>query len=518
MPINEEIQKLRAQPKDKKWILYKHTCNYLKIQEFLVNLSSLCGCSTSDSQRVRMQQIARARHSYSPRDKVETPMDAVNHMINTLEYWMFGHEEKYNENGTIKEKHFILSPLGQLFLKYQQKKSLENKSLELSKILFCQLYALQFPHPANTTSHEFQLFPFRLIFKLLSDKRLDFKLYDNEVEYILMFLKKVDAVSYEDVVREILILRDVDLDTMASLFKENENVFVKCVFEWQYTIRFLGDAKIFDITDGPIICRLCHHQSKGTHSPPTYRSAKKRYITLSQDLQKLSAQMLIDHSPFEGVQRFDDPSRSKEDVTKAIYGFYPSELLHNLGESVGRVEYYTKMSNLITDYSKHPDQKSAEEFEEVLTQAFNSFSDVKAEHIGGSGHTDVACIFKEGASAEKFAVDGKSTDSKLSLINAGRLRKHRKEIGAKYTIIITPSYVPAVKDDIEGEPIVILLASTFSEFIFNSSVNREAGVSYKDIQEIIVNNLGTDISSKVSSLTMTKFGSSLPSKAPRRGL
>ena len=40
-------------------------------------------------------------------------------------------------------------------------------------------------------SDEFQLYPFRILFQLLNDERLDGKLYNDEVFYYVVFIKKI---------------------------------------------------------------------------------------------------------------------------------------------------------------------------------------------------------------------------------------------------------------------------------------------------------------------------------------
>ncbi|MGN1130551.1 MAG: hypothetical protein ACI4Q8_04305, partial [Ruminococcus sp.] len=106
---------------------------------------------------------------------------------------------------------------------------------------------------------------------------------------------------------------------------------------------------------------------------------------------------------------------------------------------------------------------------------------------------------------KKFAVEAKSTANKLPSINSGRLREHRNQIGGEYTIVITPRYVPAAKRDIQGNPIVIILASTFSEYLYNHVYHDVREIDYKDFDDIIVSNLGKDISRQISDMTMKKF-------------
>ncbi len=140
-----------------------------------------------------------------------------------------------------------------------------------------------------------------------------------------------------------------------------------------------------------------------------------------------------------------------------------------------------------------------------MVDGFNSFYNVEARGLGGAGKTDVECLYIP--KKTKFAVDGKSTKAKLSSLNAGRLLHHRKKIGAQYTIVITPRYVPSVTYDIKGSDNVIILASTFSEYLYNHFDNNVREIDYMDFDKIILNNLGTDVSRKISDLTLNKFAS-----------
>jgi type II restriction enzyme len=108
---------------------------------------------------------------------------------------------------------------------------------------------------------------------------------------------------------------------------------------------------------------------------------------------------------------------------------------------------------------------------------------------------------------KKFFVDAKSTKNKLSGLNAGRLAAHRNKIGGTYTIVITPRYVPAVLTDIKATPIVIIRASTFSEYLYNCIDNDVRQIDYKEFDDIITTNLGSDISKNISTLTIEKFAS-----------
>lgn len=162
-----------------------------------------------------------------------------------------------------------------------------------------------------------------------------------------------------------------------------------------------------------------------------------------------------------------------------------------------------ELPKLIEKYANNPDNKTAYLFEDALANGFNMFVNVEAHRIGGSGHTDIECLYI--TKHKKFAVEAKSTSNKLNGINAGRLREHRNEIGGEYTIVITPRYVPAARHDIFNESIVVILASTFCEYLYNHIHHDIREIDYKDFDDIIIKNLGTDVSKLISNMTMQKF-------------
>ena len=206
-----------------KWILYKHTCNYEMIKAVALDVKNSCKTDVSDLERHRMQERLAALDLYRTRNPEERPLDSINHRINTLEFWMFGYEDKSNG-----DKRFIFSPLGNLFLKYISDEQ------KLRKIFIAMMFAMQFQHPANGTSSEFQLYPFRLIFQLLTDKRLDGKLYNYEEELILPFIKTVTPESYEQIVTQILSIRNLPDIELVNKLKSDEHTYVNTVYEWEY--------------------------------------------------------------------------------------------------------------------------------------------------------------------------------------------------------------------------------------------------------------------------------------------
>ncbi len=474
-----------------KWILYKHTCNYELIKAVALDVKNSCASDINETERYRMQERLAALDLYKTRNPAARPLDSINHRINTLEYYMFGYEDD--------DKRFIFSPLGNLFLVYI------NDEEKLVKIFTTMLFAIQFEHPASRTPRVFQLYPFRLIFKLLLDNRLEHKIYNVEYAYLIPFVESMNEEDYEKLVGKILEFRRLDEETVISLLKQDEHTYVNCIYEWQYyTQKLLSTIGILDIHEGEGIVKLFHPQKPTSHSDPTGRMVKNGYVSLSNRVYAFVEKMLKKYSAFEPSLRLNDDARMQLDVVKEIYSFYPKLLLEEIGAEQDELQLkLLELPRLIEAYSNNPDNETAYLFEDVLTDGFNMFINVNARKIGGAGHTDIECLYI--TRRKKFAVDAKSTENKLAGLNAGRLREHRKEIGGEYTIVVTPRYVPATLRDIKEDPIVIILASTFSEYLYNHIHHDIREVDYEDFDRIIVDNLGSDISKLISNMTMEKF-------------
>lgn len=487
---------MSIQVEDERIILYKHTCKYDLIKAIALDVKNNCNNDISDEEKHRMQERLALIGMYKTRNPQKRPLDAINHRINTLQYWMFGYKHKVG-----RELKFIFSPLGNLFLKY-----IEDEE-KLKKIFITMLFAIQFPHPGSGTSHKFNLYLFRLIFKLLLDQRLEGKLYNQEYECILAFLEKIDHESYEKLIRDILTLRSKSNEDLIQILKTKEHTYVNNVHEWETFIQTLFEQiGLIEKYDGDFLCKLYHPSNEGSKSKPTGRNVLRGYIKLNPTFVSFVALLLENHSFDEKPLSLQDEERLEIDIIKEIYSFYPKELLEEIGEYSPIIDELLKLPKLITLYAVNEQHGDCYNFEEKLTEGFNQFSNVDAIWRGGAGNTDIECIYKHEKKGKKFAVDAKSTAHKLSSLNAGRLRAHREKIGGKYTIVITPKYVPAVKLDIYNEPIVIITSSTFSEYLYNCISHNVRDIDYTDFDEIIMSNLGTDVSSKISDLTLKKFG------------
>lgn len=471
----------------KKWILYRHTRDFEKLCAVAEFLKSYTKTGISKEDKTNLNLKLRELGLYNERNP-ELPLDAINHKINQLSYYMFGYQAKVDG-----QDRFLFSPLGNLFLKHVEDKE------KTAKIFLTMLWAVQYQHPHSGTDNEFQLYPFRLIYKLLSEPRLSNKLYAFEVAYSVVFTKEITETKYNELVNELLDLRKLSDEKLATKFQEDRHAYVNSAYEWDYYVSSLFEsAGVLNKKDGVVITKLQHGNTN------TFRKITRNEVSIPDNLKTLVQQLESEYTFLENPLLLNDPERLKIDVVKEIYSFYPKTLLIEIGEEIDDFKFeLLNLPKLIEQYADNNDGAEAYLFEDALTDGFNMFYNVEAQKIGGAGNTDLECIYIP--KKKKFAVDAKSTKNKLSGVNAGRLEGHREKIGGAYTIVVTPRYVPAVLQDIRTSPIVIIRANTFSEYLYNCIDNDVREIDYEDFDSIIVNNLGKDISKNISDLTISRF-------------
>lgn len=476
------------------WVFKKHTNNIDILVDVALNLKERRANVSSDDKKKIFEDL-KARSVYHPRQSArQMPLDAINHRIDELSYYLFGYSATID-----KKKKFIFSPLGNLFLK-----NIDNKE-KTSKIFATMLTGIQFPHPSSKPSQDFSIFPFRLIFQLLLDDRLEGKLYSYEVYQHLIFLKEITNSMYEEVVQDILVSRKLSSEEKFNHLKTHEHEIVKSVYEWDYYVLKLLSSQGILVTSNVNTVGKLYHPVKNEGTKPTARKFNDSSFVLNEDLKPFVKRLLNSYPLFDEPIKLDNDKIQTSEIIKEIYSFYPDILLQEIGEQSGNFpSEILKLPKLIEEYALNEDGQTFSKFEDVLEDAFNLFHNVEAEKLAGAGRTDIECVYLP--LPEKFAVEAKSTSNKLPSLNAGRLRRHRNLIGAKYTIVITPRYVPSVKYDIDGQDIVIIKANTFAEYIYNYLNEGIRKIDFSEIREIILDKMGTDISLAISEKTLMNFG------------
>lgn len=422
-----------------------------------------------------------------------------------IAWYMFGY---YKKNSRASEgKKLVFTPLGNLLL--------DNiKDRERARLIFLtMLYGIGFRHPFSQMDARFNIFGFRLIFKLLRDDRLGGKLYDDEVFYYVMFVKSISPDEYEQLVEDILALREKLSSDKYAEFKRNEHILGLACHEWRYAVGMLQSAGVLDVREGVYVGNLTYGNiNPKTGRPNAIRKYYTNYVSLNDEVVELLDSLLSSYPYYEKPYPEDD-LETKFSSSKVIemYSFYPNELLVALGIDNNTDKAIASMLKIASDinYYSREEVNTGCNFECALTDAFNMFMDVEAERIGGSGNTDVECIYiRNNSDRKKFDIEAKSTSTKLGSINPIRLARHRSLIGSRYTIIVAPSYAIGVLSDIENDKSVIIKASTLANYFYQYISKNGRNISYAVLDEIVEANVGKDITDSVNSYVYSNFGHS----------
>lgn len=424
-----------------------------------------------------------------------------------IAWYMFGYYNKSRKRN--EDKKLVFSPLGNLLLD-----NIKDKD-KVKKIFLTMLFSNGFHQPFSQMDERFNLYPFRLIFKLLRDNRLNGRLYNDEAFYLTMFLKTIDSMSYEELITDILDLRKRNPYEKYEWFKKDERVLGLACHEWRYFTGMLESARIVKINnenDNRTIGQLTYGSiSKVTGRPNAVRNYTEDFISLAPSLFNLVDTLLASYSLYDKPYSEDDIStKFNSSIVVDMYSFYPPELLEELGMNTKEDKAIASMLNVASDinYYSRTETEGGIKFENALTDAFNMFIDVDAERIGGAGNADIECLFYVSENeCKKFDIEAKARSKKLVSINSRRLKTHRTGIGSKYTIVVTPNYaIGVLRDIVDAENTVVIKSATLANYFYQYILRYGRKISYNILDNIIFNNIGIDISDKVNSYVYDNFG------------
>ena len=466
------------------WLFPQNSCN---MEQFFVTLK-LFGQLNGIDRKMNVQQILMEQHS---KNGVYRP-----YSVHNLGYDMSSANHKIDEPrfyGAIYEttnKKIHVSTYGELLIKYS------NDIEKRNKIFFAMLYNIQFDNPYKKMEN-FDLYPIRLIFQLMLEPKIENKLTNIEIALILYNVKKVkDLKDFEKIVNEILNFRNLSASEKLFKLTSDSSQFIINYVSCNYLINMLCDLNLLNMEKrdyGYFIQSL-------KRKDPT--KITERTLAINNTYLPFIVKYSKKYTVYEETKKIVS---LRNDWIRDIYNNVSEELLVEIGENEDIYTEYIQIPKMLLDTSINSDKWSI--FEEYITKSFNLFEDVDAETIGGPGEPDSLCFYRK----EKihFVADGKSTNKKLSSINDGRLLQHRQKYKAMYTIIVTPSYVPGALRDINGANTCIITSYCFSDlitkYIFKLYKNREE-CSYEVIHNLILNNLGTDISEKIYSMIDERLG------------
>ena len=472
------------------WLFPQNSCN---MQQFFITLN-VFGKLNGISRKDNIQQLLMEQHSkqgvYNPYiEKDYYDMSSANHKIDEPRFY-----------GAIYEtanRKIHVSTYGELLLKYEQEIEKRNK------VFIGMLFTIQFDNPYKKMK-DLNIYPLRLIFKLLSERRIEYKLSNIEVSHILYYIKHVNTkYEYEGIVQKIIEFRNLNKEQKIERLLPNAAQFIKNYVSCNYLFNMLSEMEITLQTKQNDNFKL---QSPVRKDPTTIT---RRYLSLNGMYSEFVNKYLEVESVYSDIKY---PEGLRSDWIRDIYNSVPQLLLDEINEKEDIYTEYLQIPKLLVETSVDPNKWSL--FEEYITKSFNLFVDVDAETIGGPGQPDSLCHYLSDDTI--FCADGKSTHKKLSGINDGRLNQHRKLYNAQYTIIVTPRYVPSAVEDIRGTRTCIITSYCFADlitkYIFKLYKNKEE-CSYEIFNNLVLNNLGTDLSEKIYKIIDDKLGISMDSLA-----
>lgn len=427
-------------------------------------------------------------------------------------FYMFGYSTNMNDG----RKAFMPSPMTLNILSSQNEE-------EEAKNYLVNLFCMQYPHPFDRTPECFKIYFGRLIIKLLLDTRLNYKLYIDECLWFLPFIETIDSAAYEELVNSILEYRSLSYEEKKNLFESVEdyvNLFANVTHEINYyLLRLFNDFGVFNLVGDPChndgkLFKFLHSETETTmtYRNDAYKSRKKcsGYVELSSVVKESAQQLINCFSPFEqpsymdGVEIF-----SKENWLTNLYQTEPLRYLACINTRVDRNSDITTIVNEMIRTSKFG-SRDGKEFENALKPFIELFREtVNVEILSGAGNTDLLCNMEEYQTETLYNmnVEAKTRASALEGVQTSRINKHLRKHGSKFCVIVAPRFARGVADDIHDSQIVTIRSEEFGNYCYKECTNSRSGMAdFTSILNIIKENMGTDITNKVRTLTEQRYG------------
>lgn len=434
-------------------------------------------------------------------------------------YYMLGYDVNVRHSGS---KKFMPSPM---LINYLE--SADDEVAQANNFLV-NLFAIQYPNPANRTPECFEIYAGRLIVKLLLEPRIDRKLYIDEFVWFLPFIERIDAKIYEELVASIVEFRALSYEAKMELFSSVPNfekLFANVMHEVNYYfLRLFQSMGVIDIiedrnhNEGQLL-RFLHSVTKNKRTKQlvyTYRNdayaANKKYsgfAVLSPQVFDSALKLNAAFSAFDiPTKQTDDDIYNLQDWYTTIYEVEPLAYLNCINTKIDRKSEIQAIVTEMVRASKFGSH-DGKEFENALKPFMELFEEtVDVQIISGSGNTDLLCNMEEKPDGitYKMNIDAKTRGHALSEINPRRLMNHIRRHGAEFCMVIAPRFALGVKEDIRKTPIIVVKSEVLANYCFYECT--QSGRDYADfssIKQIIDNNKGKDITSHIENLTISRY-------------
>lgn len=466
------------------WLFPQHSCDMEQFFATLKIFEELNGKFKDTTMQQSILKLLIKKGLYNPYVEVQNNIydqSTANHKIDEVRFYGGIYE-------TANHK-LHLSTYGELLLKYK------DDEIKRNKIFISMLFNLQFPHP-NKNVRDMNVYPIRILMQYLQDERLNNKLTNIEIAYILYRINSFKNIEqYNNILNEILRFRNLNDDDKIKELKPTSLWLI---------VNYVNCNYLFNILENINIISSNKRQIGKLKSPKRKKETiiSERTYQLKNEIKPFILSLLKELSPFDNIKEIIG---LKDDWIRDVYNYVNPILYQEIEENDEKYTEFLQIPEMLKKCSANSVEWS--KFEKFITKTFNLFDDVDAEDISGPGEPDTLAFFE--LKNIRFVADAKSTNKKLGQINDGRLRIHRDKYNAIYTIIVTPSYRPSAVLDIRNTNTCIItsycLADLVSKYIFYF-FKHKLPCSYETINNIIINNLGTDVSDKIYQVIDNAFG------------
>lgn len=482
--------------KDQKWIFQKNVSSSALLKAYAQVVSD-----NVVVDKAQIKQKLTANGTYIGRSS-QGSISTMGVRLSEMCFYMFGYKTENN-----------------IFMPSETTKNILESTVDVGKNMLVNLFSLQFPHPYSKTPDSFCIHAGRLLVKLLTEDRIGKKLYVDEMIWFLPFICTIDKTIYEELVESILEYRKLTYFQKTDLFHSVDNwedIFANCMHEINYYfIRIFEGFHVFEThidashNDGCLFS--FRHGNTKTFRKDSIESKGELpgYICLEKSLIE-SANKLLEVYSF-----LDKPATLKDgnvfSRSQWIFDLYETDIVKYLHTILPKYNPYDEILTVINNmtYLSKYSAVDGKEFENSLKPFFELFDEViGAEIISGSGDTDLLCSIKDKNTNDifKINIDAKSRNSVFNM-NVKRLIRHLDKHFSKYCIVVAPRFSIGNKLDIAGERVVMITAEALAAYCSKECLSRKSYTAdFNSLNEIIVKNLGKDITPLVQKLTESRYG------------
>lgn len=472
--------------KDNKWIMQKNISSSELLEVFVSGLNNQNN-QINHEYLINHLRNTETYHGRSSKGSIST----MGVRLSQACFYMFGYKN---------EGAFFPSPMTDMYI---------NETADKEKVSLVNLFSMQFPSPYSETPRNFNIYIGRFILKLLMDKKLEHKLYIDEMIYFIPFVEELNQEIYDELVESILKFREMKYEDKVMLFTKvpnYEEVFANCTHEINYYfLRIFSGFGCLEIVSDPFHndgkLFSFRHGNGNTFRTDAYASRKSYsgYVQINPNILMNVKDLLERYSAFDTPLSQAD-CLSREEWIRDLYEFEP---LKYISIVIPTQDNRNDVVDIIKDmvYQSKYGTRDGKSFEKSLKPIFELFRENRnVEIISGAGDTDLLCVMeKEDESLYKVNVDAKTSHHITQAINPIRITNHLNINKSKYCIIVSPRFSRGVKTDIKGFNIVTIEAETLANYCLKECLNSKDGLADYNILDLhIENNLGTDITNAVN--------------------